>query len=598
MTYTFKLSRRIARLRAPLLAALLVTLAGCDGSNALGPDANTPSSSQTSTASASFAGGIPFGMFAMPTGSFGDRYNGAQQNIAPDRLVSELAAIKARGGKVVLMFAGSQPHYKDRSGHFSLTMWKARVDRFRYVNFSSYVRDGTIIGHYLIDEPYDPANWAGDPVPPSVLEEMGRYSKQLWPEMATVVRAEPGYMATNHRYIDAAWAQYLERKGPADAYLRKNVADAQERGLALIVGFNLLKGGTPNGTPMSASELQSWGSALLGSSYPCAFISWTYDDRFLSSSGVPAAMDALRRQAENRASRTCRRVGAGGTEPPAPDPEPDPEPEPEPDPSPSPSSGVPFGPYSVTAAAMGSFSGAVQVVTPTNVLATARAARQAGTRIVVRLTTDVTNADGTFSLTKWKAAIDRYQGTDLGPFIADGTIMGHLLVQNPQYAERWGGRAIPQATLDEMARYSRGRWSGLTTIAQASARWLASKSTPWQYLDAASVMYAGSAGDAAKWVAAQAAAASEARLGLLVGMNVLNGGTSSSGIRGDNAGRYAMSATQLGSWGSALLAPARVCGLMMSSYDATYFGRSDVKAAVATLRNKASAHAATSCRMR
>jgi hypothetical protein len=497
------------------------------------------------------------------------------------------------------MFAGSQPEYKDKSGHFSLQMWKERVNRFRGLDFSAYLQDGTIIGHYLIDEPYDPANWAGDPVPPSVLEEMGRYSKQLWPEMPTVIRAEPSYLAPNHRYVDAAWAQYRERRGPADEYIRKNVADAQERGLALIVGFNLLKGGTPNNTPLTASELQSWGSALLTSSYPCAFISWTYDERFLSSNGVSAAMDALRRQAQNRAARTCRRVGLGGTPPPAPDPEPDPDPEPEPDPEPSPSSGVPFGPYSVTTSAMGSFSGAVQVATPANVLATARAARQAGVRLVLRLATDnVTNTDGTFNLDKWKAAFEGYRGIDLGPFITDGTIMGHLLVPNPQYAERWGGRVIPQATLDEMARYSRGRWPGLTTVVQAPASWLADKSSPWQYLDAASVMYAGSAGDAAGWIAAQAAAASDARLGLLVAMNVLNGGTSSSGIRGDNAGKYAMSASQLRSWGAALLEPTRVCGLMMSSYDADYFGRSDVRAAVATLRDKASAHPATSCRVR
>jgi hypothetical protein len=596
MTYTFKLSRRIARLRSPLLAALLVTLAGCDGTNALNPDANNSPSAPTSETSAAFAGGIPFGLFAMPTGYFGDRYNGALRNISPYQLLDELRSIKARGGKVVLMFAGSQEHYK-KDGHFSLTLWKARVDRFRVVDFSSYVRDGTIIGHYMIDEPYDPENWGGDPVSPSVLEEMGRYSKQLWPEMPTVIRAEPGYLASNHRYVDAAWAQYLERKGSAADYIRKHVADAQERGLALIVGLNILDGGTPNLTPMTASEIESWGSALLASSYPCAFISWTYDERFVSSNGVPGAMDDLRRKAENRATRTCRRVGSGSTPEPEPDPEPDPEPSPEP--SPEPGSGVPFGPYSVTSSAMASFSGAVQAVTPANVLATARAARQAGARLVLRLANgEEENADGTFNLDKWKAAIDRYRSIDLGPFITDGTIMGHLLVQNPQYAERWGNRAIPQATLDEMARYSRGRWPGITTMVQAPARWLADKSTAWQYLDAAAVMYAGSSGDAATWIAAQAAAASDARLGLMVGMNVLNGGTSASGIPGDNDGKYAMSPTQLGTWGAALLTPTRVCGLMLSSYDADYFGRSDVKAAVAKLRDTASTHAGTSCRMR
>jgi hypothetical protein len=56
------------------------------------------------------------------------------------------------------MLAGHERHYKSR-GYFDLGKWKARVNRFRGVDFYSYVRDGTIIGHYLIDEPYDAHNW-------------------------------------------------------------------------------------------------------------------------------------------------------------------------------------------------------------------------------------------------------------------------------------------------------------------------------------------------------------------------------------------------------------------------------------------------------
>ncbi len=55
------------------------------------------------------------------------------------------------------MMAGNQHYYKNADGTFSLSKWKARVDRFRHVNFSSFVSDGTVIAHYLIDEPYDPA---------------------------------------------------------------------------------------------------------------------------------------------------------------------------------------------------------------------------------------------------------------------------------------------------------------------------------------------------------------------------------------------------------------------------------------------------------
>ena len=93
-------------------------------------------------------------------------------------------------------------------------------------------------------------------------------------------------------------------------------------------------------------------------------------------------------------------------------------------------------------------------------------------------------------------------------------------------------------------------------------------------------------------------AAAKGRLGLLVGMNVLNGGTSASQLPGTSPGKYAMSATQLRTWGSVLAVHTGVCGLFLSRYDVEYFGRSDIKQAVADLAGKAGARATTSCRSR
>jgi hypothetical protein len=327
MTHSFKLSRRIARLRAPALATLIFTFVGCNSTDSLNPDSSIPptaadpgseagvqvvpvsdsmlASSQTMFAS-SFAGGIPIGTSAQPTSLFGSRYNGALRNIWPKSLVSELAAIKSRGGKVVLMFAGSERYYKDGSGHFSLTKWKQRIDRFRNSNFSSYINDGTIIGHYLIDEPQDPSNWNGVPVTASTVDQMGQYSKQIWPNLVTIVRTEPRFFPGNPHYVDAAWAQYLARRGNVNDYIKRNVSEAQSRGLALVVGLNVINGGNPNGTWMSASEVQTYGSALLSSSYPCAFISWQYNSTFLSPTSIKSAMDVLRNKAQSRPAKSCR----------------------------------------------------------------------------------------------------------------------------------------------------------------------------------------------------------------------------------------------------------------------------------------------------
>jgi hypothetical protein len=315
MTYLFKLARRAARLRALLPAALAFTFGACDGdpltsvSEVPAPVASADplSTPPALSFSSGFVGGIPFGTFDQPNSAFGDLYNAALRNDWPENLLSNLAQIKARGGRVVLMFAGNEEHYKDGDGHFSLSEWKARVDRFKVVNFSSYVSDGTIIGHYLIDEPNDPANWNGRPVAPATLEEMAGYSKQLWPTMPTIVRAEPGYLAQwsgSYRHLDAAWAQYLHRRGDAGDYIRRSVSDAKSKGLALIVGLNILKGG-PNQSEMTASQLQSWGSTLLADPYPCAFISWKYDEKYLQPLDITKAMASLSQKAREHVSRSC-----------------------------------------------------------------------------------------------------------------------------------------------------------------------------------------------------------------------------------------------------------------------------------------------------
>jgi hypothetical protein len=273
----------------------------------------TPASTPTEiSAASSFRGGIPIGHFAMPTSQFGAEYNGAMRNIWPGQLVKELSAIRARGGRVVLMLAGNERHYVD-GGHrrggrsFNLAKWKQRIDRYRGINFESFIKDGTVIAHYLIDEPNDPDNY-GKPIPGSTIEEMARYSKSIWPSMATVTRAEATYLAkfsTQYRYLDAAWAQYVTRKGSPSEFIRRNAADAQRKGLALITGLNISMGGH-NKSRMSASTIKSAGTALLSSSYPCAFISWTYDSRYLSGGSVRDAMRTLRNMAQNRGTKSCR----------------------------------------------------------------------------------------------------------------------------------------------------------------------------------------------------------------------------------------------------------------------------------------------------
>jgi len=298
--------------RFVVAAAAGVALVACDNSELLeprtsaGPEEMAAVPAGDSTASIRQAGGIAIGMSAQPISAFGDVYSGAKLTVSPGDILAKLSAVRARGGRVVLMLAGHPRFYKDSRGHFSLTRWKDRVSRFRHLNLASYIKDGTLVGHYMIDEPNDKANWSGATVSQGTLEEMGRYSKQLWPKMATIVRTRPSYFTRSPKYVDAAWATYLHRHGSVRDFLRKNVADAQRRDLALVVGLNVIHGGNPHKTKMSASEVQSWGSEMLDSSYPCGFYMWTYDRAYVSNSSMRSAMKTLRRKAESRPRKSCR----------------------------------------------------------------------------------------------------------------------------------------------------------------------------------------------------------------------------------------------------------------------------------------------------
>jgi hypothetical protein len=267
--------------------------------------------------------GIPFGPFALPGSRYGPEFTGAYRppwadsaGVVAQLLLADLEAARRTNTQVVLNFTGPEHHFTDNAG-FSLAQWKRRVDRFRGIELTSYIADGTILGHFLMDEPSDPSNWNGTQVSPAEVEEMARYSKEIWPTMAAIVRAWPAYLnGYQFKYLDAAWAQYHVRFGSIDEFIATNVRDAKASGLALVAGLNVLNGGSPSsGIPgtragkyaMSASELRSWGGALLSEPYMCGLFIWKYNSKYFERADIQAALSDLNHEAKNHAARPCRR---------------------------------------------------------------------------------------------------------------------------------------------------------------------------------------------------------------------------------------------------------------------------------------------------
>jgi hypothetical protein len=256
------------------------------------------------------APGIPFGAFNLPNSYLNSVYSGSVRALGPSDILSTLAAARRVGARVILRMAGGDSYYQNSDGSFNLTKWKARVARFTTVNIAPYISDGTFLGHFLVDEPFDPSNWGGKPIPFATLEAMAKYSKQLWPGLTTVVRATPRWLAGasfRYGYLDAAWAQYSARFGDVTTWIRSQAGIAKNEGLGLVVGLNWLSGGRTSGQyPMSASQVKSYGTVLATTSYACAFYGWQYSSSYFGRSDIKSALSAVSSKSKYRARQTCK----------------------------------------------------------------------------------------------------------------------------------------------------------------------------------------------------------------------------------------------------------------------------------------------------
>jgi hypothetical protein len=255
------------------------------------------------------APGIVFGAFSIKNDQLSSVYTGSVRAPEPSNILSLLSGARAKGARIVIDPVVNDASVKNDNGTFSLTKWKAVVGRFKAVNFSSYINDGTVLGLWLLDEADDPGDWGGKTIPTSTIEAMAQYSKTLWPTMTTIMRARPTYLAngTVYRYLDASWIQYQLSHGNFTTWTNNQVAAAKRAGLGLIVGLNLLKGGnTSSNTPMSASQLRTWGTSLLNQTYVCGYFGWRYDATYFGRSDIKPVMTELSNKAKAHAKTSCR----------------------------------------------------------------------------------------------------------------------------------------------------------------------------------------------------------------------------------------------------------------------------------------------------
>ena len=253
-------------------------------------------------------------------------------------------------------------------------------------------------------------------------------------------------------------------------------------------------------------------------------------------------------------------------------------------------SGIPFGTFAQPLTLYGPIytGGHLNPENPDFLLSRLATIRAAGARVVLALAggpLGFTNADGTFNFELWKGRLDRYSVIDFNSYISDGTIIGVFLIDEPSCSTCWGGQVIPQGTVEAMAQYSKSIWPTMTTIARVDPTWLKEFSGEYVYLDAGWAQYVVRKGDVNTYLSGNVAAAQSKGLGVIVGLNLLEGGLN----------RASLTGSQIKNFGSVLLGSSYGCAFISWKYDEAYFSRSDIRSALEMLSKKAKRHARTVC---
>jgi hypothetical protein len=250
---------------------------------------------------------------------------------------------------------------------------------------------------------------------------------------------------------------------------------------------------------------------------------------------------------------------------------------------------LPFGPKQLPPRLFGhlSFTGAYvnagSAKTLSEILPLARAARM---HLVLKLVGDrsaFVNPDGTFSLELWKRHIDRLRSVDLTTYVADSTVIGAELLNEPHNAKKWGGRIISKAELEDAAEYAKTIWPYLPVGAGRSDYVL--KYAPWKHLDFGHSQYHMRKGDIEQWCRTAVEESKASGVALLLSLNFYGG----------EVGDAPMTPEEVQRFGSVLAADTYACGLTGYVYDDVYFARPGISDAFAAVASVAASHRSPRC---
>lgn len=224
--------------------------------------------------------------------------------------------------------------------------------------------------------------------------------------------------------------------------------------------------------------------------------------------------------------------------------------------------------------------------------------RSSGMKVTLRMSGshDTYTTAGDFDVGKWKMQIAAWQGSGVQEFIDDGTLVGHMLLDD---IDTFAGTDATASDLDEMARYSEQIMPGLMTFVRQQATEMPVPSGgQYRYVDAVVNQYTSSDGPVQAYADVERAAADDLGVMVINGLNICDGGDGSSGQSGWRADKYAMSADEIRTYGEALLDDSSLQMFLLWEYDgeelwsdgtigSDYFDQLDLQSVLAGLGERA-----------
>jgi hypothetical protein len=321
MIHTLTHAGRWARLRAPLLA--LVVLAGaCDSADnlattdptvpvegalldsaaadSLAPADSTADSTAADTlgaldslpvgdsltavdladieaSEAAFRGrGVPYGPYGLwrdytRLKSFKAPFTTSLSYSDPRGILKQIAAARANNQRLILaMTGGGHALFKTR-GKFDMGKWKRRMDQFNRKEIRAAVaqgvRDGTIIMNNIMDEP-NVKSWGGV-MTKARLDEMARYVKRIFPTLPVGVAVVHSWRPQERfRAVDAIITQYSWYMGNVKTWKNEALKQARLNGTSVAFALNILNGGIQSHRSRACPLGTTGGRGTMGRNHP------------------------------------------------------------------------------------------------------------------------------------------------------------------------------------------------------------------------------------------------------------------------------------------------------------------------------------------